>query len=86
MSGHLIPLRKNAEILDRRYRVYTQNFVETKDIENVNGRIIDCTNGAHLIGYKLSNVDTTEAVEGTEEPENMETTEGTDVQGSVFCV
>ena len=74
MSGHFIPLRKNAEILDRRYRVYTQNLVETKDIETVKGR------------EALSNVDTTEAVEGTEAPENMETTEGTDVQGIVFCV
>ena len=71
MSGRFILLRKNAETLDRRYRVYTQNVVETQDIKTVKGR------------DALSAVDATEvdkSVEGTE------TTEGADVKGIVLCL
>ena len=67
-------MRKSPEIMDRRYRVYTQNLVETKDIATVNGR------------GTLSAVDTRDVVEGTEAPEDMETTEDPDVQGIVLCL
>ena len=71
MSGHFIPLRKNAKTLDRRYRVYTPNVVETQEIQTVKGR------------DALRAVDATEVVESVE---GMDTTEGTDVQGTVFCL
>ena len=38
MSGRFIPLRKNAEIQDRKYSVYNQNIVETQESETVKGR------------------------------------------------
>ena len=70
MSGRFIPLRKNAEIQDRKYSVYNQNNLETQGHETVKGR------------DALSAVDTTEVAESTETAENTDT----DVQGIVLCL
>ena len=48
--------------------------METKDVETVKGR------------DTLSVVDLRDVVEGTEAPEDMETTEDPDVQGIVLCL
>jgi hypothetical protein len=70
VSGRFIPLRKNAEIQDRKYSVYTQNIVETQESETVKGK------------DALSTVDTTEIAEGTE----TTTEKDEDVQGIFFCL
>ena len=54
MSGRFLPLRKNAEIQDRKYSVYNQNIVETQGHETVKGR------------DALGDVDTTETAENSE--------------------
>ena len=70
MSGRFIPLRKNAEIQDRKYSVNNQHILETQGHETVKGR------------DALSAVDTTEVAESTETAENTDT----DVQGIVLCL
>ena len=67
-----VPLRKNVETLDTKYRVNTQNLVVVEDIETVKGR------------DALKAIKTTEVIddeETTKTPDVKEPTELTDEGG-----